>query len=162
LNAEPVIRPAAAGDVPAIHALLRELAADTGLTGKLRSRADDLLKYGFSGPPAFEGLVAELNGEILGISLFFYNFSTWRGEPGVYVQDMVVTERARGFGLGRRLLRETARHAGRNGATHLRLSVDRDNAAAVSFYRSLGLDHARREMIMEANRAAFRKLTADE
>ena len=85
-----------------------------------------------------------LDGDIVGMSLFFYNFSTWRGEPGVYVQDMVVSERARGLGLGRRLLLETARHASRHGATHLRLSVDQDNAAAIGFYRSLGLDHARR------------------
>ena len=146
----------------AIHALLEELAAVTCLRSKLRSRPEDLFEHGFSGSPAFEGLVAERDGELLGMTLFFYTFSTWRGEPGVYVQDIVVTGRARSLGLGKRLMQETARHAARRGATHLRLSLDRDNAAALGFYRSLGLDHSDREQILEADGAAFRRLAADE
>jgi ribosomal protein S18 acetylase RimI-like enzyme len=161
LSGEPVIRPATRDDVVTIHALLEELARVTCLENKLRSRPQDLLEHGFSGPPAFEGLVAERDGELLGMTLFFYTFSTWRGEPGVYVQDIVVTGHARGLGLGRRLMQETARHAAERGATHLRLSIDSDNAAALGFYRNLGLEHSDREQILEADGAAFRRLAAD-
>ncbi|HEX2138542.1 MAG TPA: GNAT family N-acetyltransferase, partial [Woeseiaceae bacterium] len=132
------IRVATADDAENLHGMLLELARDTGLPEKIRSKPDDLRRLGFRERPAFHALIAERQDKPLGLSLFFYNFSSWRGELGVYVQDLYVAEDARGTGLGRRLVEETVRLGRLQGATHLRLSVDRGNEAAQRFYRGLG------------------------
>lgn len=156
--ADPVIRPAVASDVDDIHALILHLAESTGHTGKTTSTPADFLRSGFSEPVAFQALVAEQVGQVIGLSLFFYTFSSWRGELGVYVQDLVVAEQARGSGLGRRLIHETARVALGNGATHLRLSVAADNGIAVQFYDHIGLVASDEERIFEAEGLAFAQL----
>lgn len=152
------LRIAEAGDVAVIHALLAQLADGTGLSHKMRSTEQDLLKYGFSEQPAFQVLLAEHNGTALGLSLFLYKFSSWRGEIGVYVQDLVVDREARALGIGRTLLVETARYARKRGATHLRLSVERDNARAIRFYRRVGLRASNNELIFVAGRKVFSTL----
>jgi ribosomal protein S18 acetylase RimI-like enzyme len=154
----PRIRQATGNDAASIHALLVELANATGLGHKLRSSEDDLLRHGFSPQPVFEALLAEQDGDVLGLSLFFYNFSTWRGELGVYVQDLVVKRRARTRGIGKLLIQETVRHAQRRGATHLRLSVEHDNLRAIRFYHRLGLHTSDTECILEADGQAFERL----
>jgi ribosomal protein S18 acetylase RimI-like enzyme len=150
LSAEPVIRPATASDVGVIHALVRQLADSTGQQDRFRSHVEDFLEDGFSGDPQFEALLAEQDGAVIGLCLFFYNFSSWRGEPGVYIQDLVVDPQARARGTGRALLQETARHAQQHGATHLRLSVEQDNETAIRFYEALGLRESSNERIFTA------------
>ena len=135
------------------------LAKATGLREKVTSRPEDFRRFGSRGQPAFQALIAELGGEPVGLSLFFYSFSSWRGELGVYVQDLYVSERVRGTGLGRRLIAETARLAKKRGATYLRLSVARDNTAAQAFYRSIGLSSSEEECIYQAIGPAFEQLT---
>lgn len=152
------VRIATVDDVAAIHALLVELADATGLSHKLLSSKDDLVRNGFSKAPAFEVLLAEQDGTALGMSLYFYNYSSWRGRLGVYIQDLVVERHARGLGIGGVLVRETARRAKRRGATHLRLSVEHDNHAAHRFYETLGVKAAPSERILEADGAAFDRL----
>jgi len=139
LSAAPAIRPATAADADAIHALVRHLAQSTGQQHRFLSRPEDFLKFGFSGDPQFEALLAEIDGNVIGLCLFFYEFSSWRGELGVYIQDLVVDETARTHGIGRALLRASARHAQEHGATHMRLSVEQDNETAIRFYAALGL-----------------------
>ncbi len=156
--ADPVIRPAVASDVDDIHGLILHLAASTGHTGKIISTPTDFLRSGFSEPVAFQALIAEQAGQVIGLSLFFYTFSSWRGELGVYVQDLVVAEQARGLGLGRRLICETARLALGKGASHLRLSVASDNDIAVQFYDHIGLVASDKERIFEAEGLAFAQL----
>lgn len=151
----PRIRPALEDDIPAIHALLTELAQATGHAGRFVSSEDDLRRYGFSSQPMFEVMLAERDGGIAGLCLFFYTYSSWRGSPGVYVQDLVVDPRTRSTGVGNALLRATARQARTRGATHLRLSVDAANAGAIRFYAKLGLRHAGSEYTYEATDAAF-------
>ena len=106
----------------------------------------------------FEALLAEQNGAALGLALFLYTYSSWRGEPGVYIQDLVVSAQARGLGLGRQLVAATVCHAREHGATHLRLSVEHDNEQAIAFYKSIGLRHSDNEKIFEANGDAFGQL----
>lgn len=139
VNPEVTIRPATAGDVEVIHALVRHLAESTGQQHRFMSRARDFLKFGFSSDPQFEALLAEKEGVAIGLCLFFYDFSSWRGELGVYIQDLVVDAAAREHGVGRALLRKTARHARKHGATHMRLAVEQDNETAIRFYEALGL-----------------------
>ncbi len=138
--------------------MLLELAHSTGLREKMRSRAEDLRRLGFRERPAFHALIAERDGEPVGLSLFFYNFSSWRGELGVYVQDLYVADAARGTGLGRRLIAETVTLGRKQGATHVRLSVDRDNEGAQRFYRKLGLKLSGSELIFQATGTAFELL----
>lgn len=156
--ANVVIRAATPEDAERLHALLLGLARSTGLKEKIRSRPDDFRQLGFREKPAFQALIAERGSTPLGVCLYFYNFSSWRGELGIYVQDLYVADEARGTGLGRRLLSETVKLGKAQGATHLRLSVDRANLRAQRFYRKLGLKAQEHELIFQATGAAFERL----
>ena len=155
MNEKLAIRLATASDVETIHKLLQHLADSTGLRRKLLSRTEDILRFGFGDQPRFEVLLAEQGEAVVGLCLFFYNFSSWRGELGVYIQDLVVHSDARAAGTGRSLVRETARHAVEQGATHLRLSVDRDNYKAKRFYEKIGLQESADESIFAAYEGDF-------
>jgi len=134
-----VIRPACRQDVDAIHAMVLALGQATGAEHKVRSTALDLLRHGFGAEPAFEALIAERDGTAVGLCLYGYVFSTWRGEPGVYIIDLFVDQSVRGSGVGPRLLRAAARAGLARGSTHLRLSVDRKNEGAKRFYERIGM-----------------------
>jgi ribosomal protein S18 acetylase RimI-like enzyme len=144
------LRTAVPADADAIHAMIRALAAELGVPGKVSSSAADIRRFGFSDPPAFYSLIAERDGVAVGLCLYFFSFSTWRGTRGVYLQDIYVAGSERGTGLARRLLGECARRSSAQGAKFLRLSVDRENAAARKFYRKLGIHHADSEFIYMA------------
>ena len=93
-----------------------------------------------------------------GMCLFFPSFSTWRGQKGAYIQDIVVDERFRGVGVGVALIRHTAAHVRAEGGTYLRLSVDAENVSAQHFYERLGLSWSRDEHIHAAYGDAFQLL----
>ncbi len=155
---EIVIRAATAADAGSMHAMILALATGMGMAEQVRSRPQDFLQYGFNDPPCFEALIAEQAGEPLGLCLYFFSFSSWAGKRGVYVQDIFVDQRARGTGLGRRLLAETARLTAGQGAVFMRLAVDKDNQAARSFYSHAGLIQAERDCIYKAWGQAFEAL----
>ncbi|MCX7299065.1 MAG: GNAT family N-acetyltransferase [Rhodobacterales bacterium] len=130
------LRDAEAMDVPAIHAILQRLARHDGAV--LRATEADLLRDGFGARPLFGAILAEGDRLTLGLVLFYPDYSTLRGRPGVLVQDLFVAEVARGQGLGRRLL-AAALEAGRVwNASYLTLLMDRGNAEARRFYGGLG------------------------
>lgn len=149
------IRLAEAGDADTIHAGLLAMARAMGDADKITSTAADIRKYGFGGTPAFEVLLAELDGVFAGLCLTFPSFSTWRGEPGIYVQDLYVGDAFRGRRIGEELLRAVARRGRENGAGYLRLSVDIDNRTAAAFYERLGIAHSRNEHIHMIKGDAF-------
>ena len=93
-----------------------------------------------------------------GMCLFFPSFSTWRGQRGAYIQDIVVDERFRDRGIGISLLRHTAAHVREQGGTYLRLSVDAKNVSAQRFYERLGLSWSQEERIHAAYGDAFQLL----
>ncbi|HWA92163.1 MAG TPA: GNAT family N-acetyltransferase [Rhizomicrobium sp.] len=134
---EIVIGGATREDAPAIHALLRALAAALDRPHDVRSTPDDIARYGFGLDPAFETMIARRGGEAVGLVLFFYEFSTWRGCPGVYIQDLYVDASLRGSGLGRRLLAAVAARAAARDARYMRLSVDVGNDEGLGFYGRL-------------------------
>ncbi len=127
----------------------------------MKSTAADFLTHGFGTDPHFHALLAESNGRTIGLCLYFYEFSTWLGTPGIYIQDLVVRREARNSGLGRQLVAETVRLAQREGATHLRLSVDVHNEGAIRFYRNLGMTSSNDERIFHAHGTAFQNLAED-
>ncbi len=138
--AKAVIRAACAEDAGTIHRLVRELAAFEDLLDHVRASEADILRDGFGEPQRFECLLAELDGEAVGLALFFHTYSTFEGRPGLFLEDIYVAERARGLGLGRALMARLARVARQRGCPRLDLSVLHWNPAR-QFYRRLGFEH---------------------
>lgn len=95
-----------------------------------------LMTHGFGRRPLFQAVIAEAEAP-LGMAIYYPDFSTHRGEPGVYVQDIYVTPEARGSGLGPRLLAEVMARQD-FGARYMTLCVGPENTAALRFYRRLG------------------------
>jgi ribosomal protein S18 acetylase RimI-like enzyme len=152
------IRLATADDAASVHSMIVELAKATGQREQVTSKPEHFLRHVGGARPAFEAYIAERAGKALGLCLFFYSFSSWRGEPGVYVQDLYVSDEARGCGLGRRLIAQTVRRGKARGATYLRLSVARENTAAQEFYRTIGMSESEDECIYQAAGPAFERL----
>lgn len=122
----------------------------------------DIERFGFGETPRFEAMIAELAGEAVGLLLYFPEYSSWRGRPGLYVQDLFVADSARGKGVARSLLGEAARRAEAIGGCYLRLSVDAANRAAIDFYRAAGFRNAADERIMVLEGAAFAAMGRDD
>eukprot|EP00898_Chlorokybus_atmophyticus_P007585 jgi/Chlat1/7828/Chrsp66S07280 len=97
----------------------------------------DYMRDGFGPTPRFEVLIAELDNVPVGFALFFHTYSTWKGRPGIYVEDLFVKELARGFGLGRALLARIARIALDRSCQRIDLAVLHWNSAR-KFYEKLG------------------------
>ncbi len=154
----PVIRRATEADAEAIHSLVMDLAESTGLTHKVTSTARDIRSHGFGAEAAFEALIAESNGAAVGLCLFFESFSSWDGRRGGYMQDIYVSEAARGLGLGRRLLAEAAAISSARGGSYLRLVVDSGNVTAQAFYERVGLRWAAEERIYQVRGDDFAAL----
>lgn len=152
-----VIRTAVPGDAEAIHAAILKMAGDAA-EKRIGSTPDDLRRHGLSAGKAFAGLVAEIDGEFAGMCLYFPSFSTWRGTPGVYVQDIFVEPRFRGQNVGEHLIRRVARLTRDGGGAYLRLAVDADNAPAQGFYERLGIAHYSADRIHAAYGEAFQAL----
>ncbi len=157
-SAAPLIRRATEADAETIHRLVLDLAESIGQRRKVASRVEDILHAGFGAKPAFEALIAELNGVAVGLCLFFESFSSWDGRRGVYVQDLFVAEPARGCGLGGRLLAEAAALSRARGGSYLRLSVEAENEAAQAFYRRVGLRWSASERIYQVRGDDFTAL----
>ena len=133
-----VVRPAVSADAGTIVQLVRELAEyeKEPLTSVKMTEAD-VLRDGFGAERRFECLIAEVDGRAAGFALFFHNYSTWEGRAGLYVEDIYVSEWARGVGVGRRLLVEIAAVARSRGCPRVDLWVLHWNPAR-AFYDRIG------------------------
>jgi ribosomal protein S18 acetylase RimI-like enzyme len=134
-----VVRPATPADAPTIVQLIRELAdyEKEPLTSVKATEAD-ILRDGFGPQRRFESLLVEVGGRPAGFALFFHNYSTWEGRAGIYVEDIFVSEWARGRNIGRRILAEIAAIAEARGCRRVDLSVLHWNPAR-AFYERIGL-----------------------
>jgi ribosomal protein S18 acetylase RimI-like enzyme len=130
------MRKATAADVPVILRFLTAMAAEAGET--IGSTEASLLAHGFGPAPRFYGLFAEQAGAAVGMILYFPEYSTWRGEIGLFVQDVYVSPAGRGLGLGRALLAAAMRHAEWQ-PQFMTLMVAHLNRNARDFYTALGL-----------------------
>ena len=133
-----IIRAATAGDVPLILGFIRELAAYERLAHEVIATEEGLRDTLFGPRPYAEVIIAEAGGEPAGFALFFHNYSTFLGRPGLYLEDLYVRPAARGRGIGRALLAHLARLAAERGCGRLEWWVLDWNADAIRFYRSLG------------------------
>ena len=136
------IRAGLPDDAGAIHAMLAHLAQELGDGADFASTEATILRHGFGPRARFSTLVADA-GEPVGLALYFAHFSTTRGQPGVYVQDLWAAPEWRGRGLGKVLLSAVAdASAGEWGACYMALSVHGRNTAAGRFYARLGFEPA--------------------
>jgi ribosomal protein S18 acetylase RimI-like enzyme len=149
------IRPATIDDAESIHAAIVGIAEAVGEQHKVKSTPDDIRRFGFGQTPAFEALIAEVEGVFAGLCLFFPSFSTWQGRPGAYVQDLFVAKDFRGLGVGEKLLKQLAAVTRARGGRYIRLSVNTGNLRAQAFYQRLGLRLSDAEQIYAAYREDF-------
>lgn len=132
------IREATRDDVPLILAFIRELAEFERLADEVVATEEILRDTLFGASPRAEVLIAELDGAPAGFALFFHNYSTFVGRPGLYLEDLFVREAARGRGAGRALLARLAAIAIERGCGRLDWVVLDWNESAIRFYRRLG------------------------
>jgi GNAT superfamily N-acetyltransferase len=132
------IRPARPDDVPVLLSLIRELADYERSLDQVAATAGSLRSALFADAPAVFCHVAVLDAEVVGLALWFLNFSTWTGTHGIYLEDLYVRPDARGAGAGRALLLSLVDVARERGYARVEWSVLDWNEPAIGFYRSLG------------------------
>lgn len=135
-GADRQIRPAGFNDADVVIQFIRELAEYERLADQVSADAADIARALDDGRIAV--LLAEVDGEPAGFALYFFNFSTFIGRSGLYLEDLFVRPRYRGLGLGRRLLQAAAAVALERGAERMDWAVLDWNTTAIAFYERLG------------------------
>jgi GNAT superfamily N-acetyltransferase len=132
-----MIRPATPNDLPLIAQLIRDLAEYEKLAHAVDFKEEELRQHLFGARPCAEALIAEEDGQGVGFALFFHNFSTFHGKPGVYLEDLFVRPEHRGKGHGKALLAKLAQLALERGCCRLEWAVLDWNKPSIDFYESL-------------------------
>jgi GNAT superfamily N-acetyltransferase len=132
------VRPIRPDDVPAVVGLVRELAEYEKAAHEVRLTEQQLHDRLFGEAPALFGHIAEVGGQVVGMALWFLNFSTWRGTHGIYLEDLYVQPAHRGRGLGRELLRTLAGVCVERGYSRLEWAVLDWNTPSIEFYKAAG------------------------
>lgn len=132
------IRSATAADLPLIARFIRDLAEYEKLADEVRFDEANLGEKLFGARPYAEVVIGEIDGTAQGFALFFHNFSTFEGRPGIYLEDLFVRPAARGSGLGKALLAYLAKLCTERDCARLEWSVLDWNAPSIGFYKSLG------------------------
>ena len=132
------IRPARVEDVPIILELIRDLATYERAPNEVTATEEQLVDVLFGEKPVAEVLLAFEGKSPVGFAIFFHNFSTWLGRPGLYLEDLFVKPEARGRGYGRALLVDLAKIAYERGCGRMEWAVLDWNNPAIKFYRALG------------------------
>jgi ribosomal protein S18 acetylase RimI-like enzyme len=132
------IRPPAPADVPAIIALMREFAVFEDLLDFFEISEDRLSRVLFGERRFVNALVAEADGRVCAYSIFYPNFASFRGQLGMYLEDIYITADYRGRGIGDAMLREVAKIAAHRGFERIDFQVLDWNTSAICFYEKLG------------------------
>jgi GNAT superfamily N-acetyltransferase len=152
------IRPAAPSDLPLIMQFIRDLAEYEKLSHEVRFAEETLGENLFGTRQMAEVLIGEVSGTPQGFALFFHNFSTFEGRPGIHLEDLFVRLEARGVGLGKALLIELARLALERNCARLEWSVLDWNAPSIGFYKALGAKALDDWTVMRVDGEALRGL----
>ena len=134
------IRKATAQDAPLILDFIRRLAEYEREPNAVVATEEDLIRDGFGSEPKYRCLIAEWGGAPAGFALFHYNYSTWRGHAGLYLEDLFVLVEMRGKGIGKALLQRLAQIALEENCYGLRWMVLEWNEPALKLYESLGAE----------------------
>jgi len=132
------LRPATPEDAPLILQFIRELAEYEREPNAAVATEADILRHAFSEHPLIHVVLAEWEGQPAGFALYFFNFSTWQGKPGLYLEDLFVRPSFRGFGIGKALLKHLARIAVDRGCTRYVWQVLDWNEPSIKFYEAMG------------------------
>jgi GNAT superfamily N-acetyltransferase len=154
------IRPAQPSDLALIAQLIRDLAEYEKLADEVRFDEAVLAEQLFGERPFAEVVIGEVDGAPQGFALFFHNFSTFEGRPGIYLEDLFVRPEARGAGLGKALLAHLAALALQRGCARFEWSVLDWNAPSIGFYKSLGARMMDEWSVMRVDGAALHQLGA--
>tara|TARA_R110002167_G_scaffold163242_32_gene360061 strand:+ start:543 stop:1022 length:480 start_codon:yes stop_codon:yes gene_type:complete len=134
---EFTIRTAEVADMPQVLRLIKELATFEKEDNAVEVGLNDLVADGFGERKLFHCFVAEVKGEIVGAALVYPRYSTWKG-PVIHLEDLIVTERMRGSGLGNALLTEVVKYGSRLGVKRISWEVLDWNEPAIAFYEKKG------------------------
>jgi GNAT superfamily N-acetyltransferase len=154
------LRVATRDDVALIAQFIRALADYEKLLDEVRLDEGVLAEKLFGPRPYAEVLIGEIDGQPQGFALFFHNFSTFEGRPGIYLEDLFVTPEARGSGLGTALLAELARLAVDRDCARLEWSVLDWNEPSIGFYKALGAKPMEEWTVFRLDGAALTNLAA--
>lgn len=140
------IRIAESQDANVIAKMLEKLAIDIGDTEHYKGSQEAIRQFGFGSEKLFHCLIAESDKTAVGFAIYFPTFSTTRGEPGVYLQDLWVDKVARGRSVANKLLQHVSLFGSEHWrATHMTLAVYTDNTKAMQFYKTQGFKISERE-----------------
>lgn len=156
------IRAAIAADVPLILEFIRALAVYEREPDAVTATEASLLRDGFGKNPFYFCLIAEFDGSPAGFALYFYNYSTWLGRPGLYLEDLFVHPEFRGAGIGRALLQRVAAIAVEQGCQRLQWEVLDWNTPAIDFYAAMGAEFLDTWRNVRISGDALRKLARAE
>ena len=134
------IRPANRADVGLILTFIQALAIYEREPDPVRATEDDLLRDGFGDNPYFQCLIAEQDGVPAGFAFYFFDYSTWLGRPGIYLEDLFVHPEFRGLGIGKALLQRVAAIAVEKNCGRLKWQVLDWNTPAIDFYSAMGAE----------------------
>lgn len=152
------IRSASPEDAELIVHFIKELAIYEKEPHKAVATQEDILRDGFGEKPYFECLIAEWENKPVGFALYFYNYSTWRGMPGIYLEDLFVSPEARGKGAGKGLLKKLAQLALEKNCSLVQWQVLDWNQPSIDFYESLGAFHLKEWFTYRIEKDALKKL----
>ncbi len=149
------IRNAKKEDMPQVLDLIQELASFEKETHAVEVTVDDLIKDGYGTSPLFHCFVAEGKGKILGIALIYPRYSTWKG-PSVHLEDLIVSEKYRGLGIGDKLLNEVVKYGHKKGVKRINWEVLDWNEPAIKFYEKKGANVMRDWDVVHLNEEAIK------
>ena len=132
-----MIRKATKNDMPSVLELIQELATFEKEPDAVVVTVDDLVRDGFSENPLFQCFVAEVDGEIIGMALYYYRFSTWKGKT-IHLEDLIVKESKRGTGAGFALYKEIIKQGKAENVRRIEWNVLDWNTPAIDFYEKSG------------------------
>jgi GNAT superfamily N-acetyltransferase len=156
------IRRAFIEDVPVILELIRELATYERAPNEVAATEEQLVDVLFGERPAAEVLLAFEGKSPVGFAVFFHNFSTWLGRPGLYLEDLFVKPEKRGKGYGRALLVDLAKIARDRGCGRMEWAVLDWNGPAIKFYRALGAKPMEEWTVFRLTRDGIARLAQSE
>ena len=140
MKTELVIREANTGDCEILLELIKELADYEKLPDQVSATPDILRESLFGNSPPAHAVIAEYQQQAVGYALYFYNFSTFTGKPGIYLEDIYIKQEYRGRGYGKSLMSYVAGLAIAHNCARMEWSVLDWNAPAIEFYRSIGAE----------------------
>jgi len=153
---------ATAADVPQILSFIRGLAEYEHEPDAVKATEADLLRDGFGPNPYFQCLIADHDGQPAGFALYFFNYSTWVGRPGLYVEDLFVLPGLRGKGIGKALLMRMAAIAVEKGCRRMQWQVLDWNTPSIEFYKAMGGEFLDEWRNVRLNNEALERLAAGE